>query len=75
MAKAFDFQWRIPVPERLQKGDICERWDEVSYPCERLYLQLLQFLSFVTKWSHDTTGYQYTLSVMSVFMKLNAELD
>lgn len=30
MAKAFDFQWRIPVPERLQKGDIFDRWDEVS---------------------------------------------
>jgi len=30
MAKAFDFQWRIPVPEILLKGDVFDRWDEVS---------------------------------------------
>ena len=29
MAKAFDFLWRIPVPDHLLKGAIFDRWDEV----------------------------------------------
>ena len=31
MAKQFEFQWQIPVPEYLQNGAIFDRWDEVSY--------------------------------------------
>ena len=30
MAKAFDFLWRVPVPDHLLKGAIFDRWDEVG---------------------------------------------
>jgi hypothetical protein len=30
MAKSYEFNWRPTVPERLLKGDLFDRWDEVS---------------------------------------------
>ena len=30
MAKLFDFQWQISVPESLLHGDRFDRWEEVS---------------------------------------------
>ena len=29
MAKAYEFNWKPQVPERLLKGDLFDRWDEV----------------------------------------------
>jgi hypothetical protein len=30
MAKAYEFNWRPTVPDRLLKGDFFDRWDEVN---------------------------------------------
>lgn len=30
MAKPFDFQWQIPIPEALLKGEFFDRWEEVG---------------------------------------------
>jgi hypothetical protein len=30
MAKPFDFQWQIPVPESLLQGTYFDRWEEVG---------------------------------------------
>ena len=31
MAKVFDFQWQIAVPESLLRGAVFDRWDEVRF--------------------------------------------
>ncbi len=28
MTKYFEFQWKIPVPDALQGGAVCDRWTE-----------------------------------------------
>ncbi|XP_060577835.1 1-phosphatidylinositol 4,5-bisphosphate phosphodiesterase beta-4-like isoform X1 [Ruditapes philippinarum] len=53
MAKAFDFQWRIPVPERLQKGDIFERWDEECSSLESCCLVKVDENGFFIYWKSD----------------------
>ena len=32
MAKVFDFQWQIPVPDFLLEGTCFDRWEEVRSP-------------------------------------------
>ncbi|KAL4237357.1 1-phosphatidylinositol 4 [Mactra antiquata] len=53
MAKAFDFQWRIPVPERLQKGDTFERWDEECSALETGCLVKVDEYGFFIYWKSE----------------------
>lgn len=53
MAKAFDFQWRIPVPERLQKGDVFDRWDEESSALESGCLVKVDEFGFFIYWKSE----------------------
>lgn len=50
MAKPFDFQWQISVPDCLLQGGRFDRWEEVSYVlgyfcltrvCVNKYLELV----------------------------------
>lgn len=43
MAKAYEFNWRPSVPDRLLKGDYFDRWDEVR---KRKYLFSILFKMF-----------------------------
>ncbi len=33
MAKSYDFQWQVPIPEALREGAIFDRYDEVGIIC------------------------------------------
>jgi len=39
MAKVFDFQWQIPVPEFLLQGACFDRWEEVRSELFSLYIK------------------------------------
>ena len=33
MAKLYDFQWQLSIPEDLRQGCLFDRWEEVSNVC------------------------------------------
>ncbi|XP_052767195.1 1-phosphatidylinositol 4,5-bisphosphate phosphodiesterase beta-4-like isoform X1 [Mya arenaria] len=53
MAKPFDFQWRIPVPDWLQKGDLFDRWDEECTALESSCLVQVDEFGFFIYWKSD----------------------
>ncbi|KAL5008396.1 hypothetical protein ScPMuIL_013977 [Solemya velum] len=53
MAKIYDFQWKIPVPEYLQKGAVFDRWDEESSTLEANSLVKVDESGFFIRWKSD----------------------
>ncbi|KAL3872744.1 hypothetical protein ACJMK2_035948, partial [Sinanodonta woodiana] len=53
MAKTYDFQWRILVPELLQKGAIFDRWDEECSLLEPNCLVRVDEYGFFIYWKSD----------------------
>ncbi|CAI9730662.1 1-phosphatidylinositol 4,5-bisphosphate phosphodiesterase beta-4-like isoform X1 [Octopus vulgaris] len=53
MAKPFEFQWRIPVPDPLLKGNTFDRWDEESNTVEyNCHVQVDEY-GFFIYWKSD----------------------
>ncbi len=46
MTKYFEFQWRIPVPEALLAGAVCDRWTEVLIGTTHKKIGNWQLLNF-----------------------------
>lgn len=53
MAKPFEFQWRIPVPEFLLKGAMFDRWDEESNTVEPNCLVQVDEYGFFIYWKSE----------------------
>lgn len=53
MAKQFEFQWQIPVPEYLQNGAIFDRWDEESGTLEPKCLVKVDEYGFFIYWKSE----------------------
>ncbi|XP_070577889.1 1-phosphatidylinositol 4,5-bisphosphate phosphodiesterase beta-4-like isoform X4 [Ptychodera flava] len=53
MAKLYDFQWQIEVPEHLQKGANFDRWDEDSCSVEAQCLYQVDDYGFFIRWKSD----------------------
>ncbi|XP_052105279.1 1-phosphatidylinositol 4,5-bisphosphate phosphodiesterase beta-4-like isoform X2 [Mytilus californianus] len=53
MAKQFEFQWQIPVPEYLQNGAIFDRWDEESGTLEPKCLVKVDENGFFIYWKSE----------------------
>jgi hypothetical protein len=44
MAKPYEFNWRPTVPEKLQKGDFFDRWEDVNKTLDENIIFLAQQL-------------------------------
>ncbi|CAF0940034.1 unnamed protein product, partial [Didymodactylos carnosus] len=53
MAKTYNFDWQIQVPERLEKGDYFDRWDEESGAYEQNCLFRVDHYGFFIYWQSD----------------------
>lgn len=53
MAKAFDFLWRVPVPDHLLKGAIFDRWDEECSALESGCVVKVDEYGFFIYWKSD----------------------
>uniref|UniRef100_A0ABM0M6H7 1-phosphatidylinositol 4,5-bisphosphate phosphodiesterase beta-4-like n=1 Tax=Saccoglossus kowalevskii TaxID=10224 RepID=A0ABM0M6H7_SACKO len=53
MAKLYDFQWQINVPDHLRNGAYFDRWDEDTCSVEAQCLYQVDEQSFFIRWKSE----------------------